>query len=1057
MMRTIIFLFLSFSVVLSSQLQPVQIHHLNDLYHKDLFQPDTWILFDIESGNKQSNENFIKNIRKYSDPDSFSNPRSTKFFVIGTTPKIQKDLSLENNITGVLDFDDTTALTEKLKNLPKPKRIIIASASSEDLQKMRDTLANIEALRGANILLYHVMLPIMQQTKLAAGVFLYTKCPQSPAQYCAVLVDRNYGGNKDTFSNPGGLVDEGETPDMAAAREATEELGGFIQLRKDDLHTDYRNPNVTLHLSGVNQSDAGFGQIEYHMFFKEISASSASEILRAIQSSSGHGSGESNAVAIVPIEDLRDQMSIKVGNGSTYAHRNGTNDETVRIRLFPQMITLLKQPIHTKSGTMTFLEFIKKHLEHKIDLDSDKHEEQFATAIAQKAQTSAEIKYQSNKLSKLQKKPSDAENKLASLPFTATQAYTVVSQNLPTDTEPAVIRAKFEEYYKKQLENFKNTPNKEELLKKALELYDTETKHKGWYVFYHGTTEKMAFLYDVLSEYRQQLELVTQQKNPRLRFLDSPFIGLENVHDFIKFFTSNGAVDNYLINHRNTLPSGTTDSKSYQDMGLSATSYFSDISFLEYFARNHTSSPPDYQRLYNAVKTTFNFGKTWSDYEELFDHYKKDSGRLYQIFISPDVIDQISYLAKAGGPVLLFKGQNDQETYSTDQAITKLRTDPTASYPIIKNSQVRIFMKPSIFNNPNVVRIRYVDNLSPESEEQALSRTKAIRDYVRSDIQKMIQDRTLTVADGNALGRLNRYIQGSHASRQIKQNNSVVAYQKFKSLVANSDLQGLDTFLKRYTESYPIESLIPEDIYNNTDNDSLLFTIIISCSEEKIPDLIGILTKYHMLNDPVKDKLLKDITKNDNLTLLKRLFTESELIARSNQADIYQHWTSINLALNHNSNKIALYLLSLPGVNLDHRDVIKRRYLDYATSLEVVQYLIENKGQKIFTPDQIYLLFQHAPLDVVKYVVKSPQFKAEKGQEHLTSILNQNMPILIATGKYDTLRFLICESGYATSIPSQDKKQLIDTYKQMLEMSQYKPTADVHACILKNLGGSDTD
>ena len=123
----------------------------------------------------------------------------------------------------------------------------------------------------------------------AAGVFLYMACPDNSAKRCVVLIDRNYGANKNTFSNPGGLVDPGETPEKAAAREATEELGEVIKLSEGDLNLDSRNPDAPLKLVAQNVSDAGFGTVEYHMYFKQLPSMTAASILDAIKNYKGHG------------------------------------------------------------------------------------------------------------------------------------------------------------------------------------------------------------------------------------------------------------------------------------------------------------------------------------------------------------------------------------------------------------------------------------------------------------------------------------------------------------------------------------------------------------------------------------------------------------------------------------------------------------------------------------------------------------------------------------------------------------------------------------------------
>ena len=986
---------------------PIQeIYRLSEVYHKDLFQPYTWVFLDIDetliAQDKPLDRDFVNIVKNYSDRDSFTNPAATKFFILTDRPDLksaksgvrQAGLNPDTNISGFLLSPGNSNKGEKLKEFlreqfqagKKPRHIVFADNLLSEIVSVKTAFQEMQEsephlVKGVQLHLFQLIARQPgEQVKQAAGVFLYMKCPypDQSDEYCAVLIDRNYGKNKDAFSNPGSLVDPGESPAQAAARETTEELGGHIMLRPDGLHTDYRNPKAILKLVGKNVSDANFGKVEYHMYFKEIPQASAQDILEKIKGYKGHGANESNAVAIVPLSDLsklEQQMTIQTNNGLTYAHRNGDQAETVEIKLYPQMLQLLNQLITTKNGPMTWYELFINHLDRRVGLMTAEHEQTFAQTIARKAQLAGEIKAHAynlksrtinienesinatadlsrkrkrddNNTEQIQKRvrlevkdssEMETEEQHNDLLYTASDAYLKVmmgnnSQDLEQSPK-ALIDTFFDKPYTSfgNLESFTQKTFREQIVR----AFQNEREKKEWFAFYHGTDAKVAFLNDILSAYRARFKAVQAQSNPKLRFLDRPFMGFESVSDLKAFFKTESYqpkfAQNYLRDFENKeFKEGAIGKRSYQDLALSAniSLFGSDgndtSSTLLNFARGLSRKPPNYKELFTAIRNEIGFDKTWEDFQPLFDKYNRNRGRLYQLFINPKYVDRIGYMSFAGGPSLKL---DTSRSDALKEPLIHLRSDPIDFMSKLSSEkrklnlreiQARLFLKPEWISDPNIFQIYVYDN-SPYDQKSEREFWIELNKMVTDDVAKWILKKekmlTGTISEGQlSLKKLADQAYKETAGLPYVQRDRVQEIARsFKEILDTGDVQKIKDFIDRNPKDYINIPINNTDYYNPA----------------RSYKLNPLFYTYHFVQ-------------KNKAQIIEVLLNAKASVNATNTTK----QTLLNLAIKNGQKDVIDVLIKNKDLDFDHKDSKGNSYIDYARSaynFDLIQFLIMQK------------------------------------------------------------------------------------------------------------------
>ena len=274
-----------------------------------------------------------------------------------------------------------------------------------------------------------------------------------------------------------------------------------------------------------------------------------------------------------------------------------------------------------------------------------------------------------------------------------------------------------------------------------------ERNMKDWFVFYHTLQGKMAFIYDIATEFRNALRVMRSSGDARenlhsLRALDTFFKDLADVDAFIddqmkkqntEDFT---AMDNYKSN--------------FQENGLSANIYLfgnprlPGSSTFDLLYRDSTVVPPDYSKFLSHLISKFGLTNT-DKYFELFKRYfgETDTNQLLQIFINPDVVDDIVYLSGTNGVGLYESPLEQKQKLAPKVFLGTFRQDwkqsihaliATKSKVNLQSLQARIFLKPEIMADSGKVKIKRYFRVNPKE-----GYLKELRAMVREDLTHWLQ------------------------------------------------------------------------------------------------------------------------------------------------------------------------------------------------------------------------------------------------------------------------------------------------------------------------------
>ncbi len=274
-----------------------------------------------------------------------------------------------------------------------------------------------------------------------------------------------------------------------------------------------------------------------------------------------------------------------------------------------------------------------------------------------------------------------------------------------------------------------------------------ERKMKDWFVFYHALQGKMAFIYDIATEFRNLLRVMESGNDAStsmhsLRALDSFFKDLANVDAFIEDQMRGQRIHNFtkIDNYEST----------FQEMGLSANTYLfgspsiDSSSTFDLLHKNASMSPPNYQKFLSHLLSQFGIADT-AKYFDLYKRYfgETDENQLLQIFISPEVVNDMVYLAGGRGRGFYATPEEQKEKLATKDFLIQMRTHTAdanakltsaSSGDTLQNLQARIFLKPGIMAEPSKVQIKRHFKVNPK--EEYLRELKAM---VRADIAQWLQ------------------------------------------------------------------------------------------------------------------------------------------------------------------------------------------------------------------------------------------------------------------------------------------------------------------------------
>ncbi len=371
------------------------------------------------------------------------------------------------------------------------------------------------------------------------------------------------------------------------------------------------------------------------------------------------------------------------------------------------------------------------------------------------------------------------------------------------DQEKSDILAEFakkynEEPQKTQIleEDFSTRTDIIELIKMIAQ---KEQDYKGAYVIYHGTDASTGFVYDLYSAIRNLLTLRPRSEGnlletTRLRLLDEAFANVIHVDDFIEQMRSQQHKDTSSFNY---LPGYPERGISGQWFLFGSYKYWFNSTFFRYFLLSKKSGTTTLHTLLSTFLKGMGFdspNELSRSLQKVYEEYvdPKD-GRLIQIFINPDIIDEVAYVSETlGYPLEITFGPNSSLTYKPSLIFENALTDPLTFEHKLKENRSKFqhqdekdreeFQK----NGPN---LRYINSLEARflmlpkymddpHKIQMLSyhRIPPVKDYhkkIQGMAQKIVEQwlnldlapTILTQKEKAPLTKLTEYIQkGTHES-----------------------------------------------------------------------------------------------------------------------------------------------------------------------------------------------------------------------------------------------------------------------------------------------------
>jgi hypothetical protein len=255
-----------------------------------------------------------------------------------------------------------------------------------------------------------------------------------------------------------------------------------------------------------------------------------------------------------------------------------------------------------------------------------------------------------------------------------------------------------------------------------------ERRHPDKYVVYHGTDNNVGFLYDVITEFRKQLMASTHPDTIMMRDIDQAFAEL------IRETKENG-IAGVIRKFRDRWGEINNRKGNYQDLVISANAFlFGSLGMpleetFRYFFDNYSYTPPDTEATFNHLFVTqLGFSLDFNKYEPLLRESMAcddtQNGRLYQIFIAPDYVDEMTHAAIAGGTEFVTR-EEESGVFSSKMKhiLDDMRTKPDVFFESKKYQdargrgdrdtkinytklQVRLLLKPEWMMNPNIVQIK---------------------------------------------------------------------------------------------------------------------------------------------------------------------------------------------------------------------------------------------------------------------------------------------------------------------------------------------------------------
>ena len=429
-------------------------------------------------------------------------------------------------------------------------------------------------------------------------------------------------------------------------------------------------------------------------------------------------------------------------------------------------------------------------------------------------------------------------NDLLKVPYTQTEAYLSTVMDNDLQALKGDSKEKITTFFKKYAQFKDKIDTRDQhymnVLISALDAEKApENREKA--VFYHGTDPLTCFLWDIFSAYRSHLKNLDKNELTALRGIEEHFDSVLDVEQFIQIYENAsisskgpGEIDNYI----NAIINGS--SVNYADLGLSVNPFLfgndgNPTSCTYYlFYKVASVQATKQEALFNAFMNALGIPAEFQDYKDIFDQFyvqnNRPNSKLFQIFIAPQVLDSVAYMAVSGGSVLTINMDN-QPYHGFAKILPEMRLSPEKINKLIldratgkinkertlNNLQGRLFLKPEIFHNPKFVTIKsyWRHEIPQETEESYL---KKLNTQVSKDLSLWLQEHTEI--------RKNTLIEGTPALKKLYQQvytgvtGLKYTEQEGKSLLPLAITRGDLDMIKKIFDKYP--DINPNEEFPNT-------------------------------------------------------------------------------------------------------------------------------------------------------------------------------------------------------------------------------------------------
>lgn len=321
------------------------------------------------------------------------------------------------------------------------------------------------------------------------------------------------------------------------------------------------------------------------------------------------------------------------------------------------------------------------------------------------------------------------------------------------------------------------------------DIYKKELISKDYFVFYHTADDQICFFYKLITLFKK---CINGNPHHQFRGLDLPFAPYKNVNEFMNAFKqTSGLIHNY----------SEKNGYNYADMGMSVNAFLfgndgnDSSSSIYMFTTNISVSKPDNECVLEALGEVFDINLQYKNYYPIFENYMKDNPVLYQIFIPKKYVNDLVYVAVAGGDMVESNGSHSFEDMFGDftaehvnKWISSGRSNKHCSVTI-NGIQGRLFLKPELMNNK---KIRINEYYGKDKFNERLFMEK-LENQIMSDISMQLWENAF---NGN-IKRLNKLI----ADNLIGNIKYQIATQKKSNSLSialrNSDIDGFKDIIAK--------------------------------------------------------------------------------------------------------------------------------------------------------------------------------------------------------------------------------------------------------------------